>query len=162
MGGRISCREMHLKVHKFCVPLVSWDNKHDYDVDEQIVIDKNQIIARATQTAMKRHPNLDIAFSDKLFHAHISIDLMASDCFHPNRYGQANISKILWEEQPWFREPTAPTGPPPPVPPASASTHTQETGNSQVSTHSHRPHVNHDGDGVVVVMKPGENPDNLQ
>jgi hypothetical protein len=136
-GGRITCRQMHLKVTHSCLPLVGWTTESQYEDALNVVEKKNAVIRLAADRAVKKHPNLDVVYTDVLFRTPLDIKYMANDCFHPNRLGQANMAAILWNEQPWFRGGA-----------------TQPNGSAPTSANdSDDVHVNHAADGIAEFQK---------
>jgi hypothetical protein len=49
-------------------------------------------------------PQFDFKFSESLYHQKIRLAMLSKDCFHPNPEGQAEISELLWKDQPWFQD----------------------------------------------------------
>ncbi|MCM2321924.1 MAG: SGNH/GDSL hydrolase family protein [Oligoflexia bacterium] len=101
--GSMTCEEVRREVFHSCGHLLNWNTESEYQERMAEVAAKNQVIEESAREAQARHRNLDIKFTNVLFHQKIPAEWLAVDCFHPNKDGQAEISRLLWNEQPWFK-----------------------------------------------------------
>lgn len=85
-----------------CQNILLWDTPDEYRARTALLAAKNQALRRAVDAAMAEHPNLDVAFSDRVFQEPLRRENLAADCFHPNRETQSRMGAELWKEQPWF------------------------------------------------------------
>jgi len=101
----MTCDMVHRNVYKACPKLIYWKSKgpDGYSRAMDSVISINQAIADSVKDAQRAHPNLDIALSSSVAKVRLVKEILAIDCFHPNRIGQEQISAVLWQDQPWFK-----------------------------------------------------------
>jgi lysophospholipase L1-like esterase len=85
-----------------CAPLLNWKSNEEYEKRVAVVEHFNQLLENIAHEANARHPNLQVVFTNQLYHTAIGPQLLALDCFHPSREGQQTISSALWADQPWF------------------------------------------------------------
>lgn len=98
----LSCREFRDHVLRFCNPMTVWSTPQEYQDHVKIVEDKNEVLRQAALTAQRTFANLDVRYTDNLYHTGLDPALLAGDCFHPNEDGQSLLSEKMWSEQPWF------------------------------------------------------------
>jgi lysophospholipase L1-like esterase len=100
LGGLLTCATLRSYINN--CSLLSWETEADYQKKLQIVEAKNDVIRMAVEKASDAFKNLDIVFSNSPFQAVLTADLLAADCFHPNKIGQEQFAEGLWGDQPWF------------------------------------------------------------
>lgn len=101
-GGILSCDYFRRKILGFCKPLTKWRGEQEFLEKYQVVAEKNEVLRTVVQQASHVFPQLDIVFSDSLSRYEITPEILAMDCFHPNKTGQEKMSELLWKDQPWF------------------------------------------------------------
>ncbi len=99
----LSCRIVREKILKSCDALVRWTTEAEYQKNVAIVAEKNQALSEAVQEAAQAHPNLKLFFTNAMFETPIPFTVLAADCFHPDKDGQAEIARRMWELQPFFK-----------------------------------------------------------
>jgi len=99
----LSCSFFRNDFLQSCTPLLDWKSNEEYEKRVAVVEHVNQVLEDAAHEANARHPNLQVVFTNQLFHTAIGPELLAFDCFHPSREGQQTISSTLWAQQPWFQ-----------------------------------------------------------
>ncbi len=90
---------------KYCLPLVTWNTPEQYAASVQVIENKNKFLESITLELSKTYPQFDFIFSHSLFKREIKIEGLAKDCFHPNAKGQDELSALLWNDLPWFKNP---------------------------------------------------------
>lgn len=98
----LTCHYLRGTILRPCNPLVEWESPEELKRKINYVREKNELLRAAAQEANREYPGLNVHFSEALFAQNISASILAADCFHPNSEGQEEISRVLWEEQPWF------------------------------------------------------------
>lgn len=101
-GGVLSCDYFRRKILGFCKPLTKWKGEQEFLEKYQVVAEKNEVLRTVVQEASRAFPQLDIVFSDSLSQYDITPEILAMDCFHPNKRGHEQMSELLWKDQPWF------------------------------------------------------------
>ncbi len=101
--GKFSCAFARSRIFKFCPGYTKWNSVNEFEEQLAFIVGKNRVIERAVADANSEFHNLDIHYSNRFFETEINSELLAMDCFHPNRRGHETISSILWDDQPWFK-----------------------------------------------------------
>ncbi|MCM2279822.1 MAG: SGNH/GDSL hydrolase family protein [Oligoflexia bacterium] len=100
--GSMTCEEVRREVFGSCKHLLNWKDPAEFEQRLEEVAAKNRLLEEAVQDAAARFSNLDLVFTNVLFEKSIPASWLAVDCFHPNQEGQSEISRLLWEAQPWY------------------------------------------------------------
>jgi len=98
----LRCSTVRDHFMNLCPGLLRWRTQSEYNAALEIVEERNRLLKAVTAEANAAFPNLEIVFTDRLFYREIPPSMLATDCFHPNKYGQETISRELWQDQPWF------------------------------------------------------------
>ncbi len=99
----LTCAVVRNQILKFCNPMLTWTTDAEYQTRLAVVVDKNALLQKAVADANRKFANLSVVFSGTLVNREIGIELLAGDCFHPNKSGQTTLSDSLWEDQPWYK-----------------------------------------------------------
>jgi lysophospholipase L1-like esterase len=102
--GIFTCEYLRNEVLKLCGNMTTWESEEEYRQKTDEILYFNEAIRTTIRQTEARHPNLEIAFSETFTHYDIPLRFLAFDCFHPNRAGQEEISRFLWEDQHWFKD----------------------------------------------------------
>jgi len=97
-----TCAHQQLVVDHSCNRLIKWDTSEEYEQNVAIVEHTNEMIHALSLEIAENYPQFEIKYSDRLYHEKIQIGHLAEDCFHPNRFGQELISRLIWQDQPWW------------------------------------------------------------
>lgn len=99
----VTCGGIHDKVLSYCRKQVLWKSLDEYRQNLKIIDSRNDLLRALAFNAARQYPSLSIHYSNTVFEYELTPDLLAIDCFHPNRKGQEKLSRLLWADQPWFR-----------------------------------------------------------
>ena len=97
----VKCGLIH-KLVPYCTQYTTWETLDEYHRLLALVEHKNELIHSSANQSRGRWPHLMIHYTDKTYRAPLFTQLMAADCYHPNKVGQSVLSTTLWGEQPWF------------------------------------------------------------
>lgn len=101
----ITCENLRRHIITYCNEMTLWENAGEYQRKVALVQKRNDVLRHTVEELMTLYPNVDFFYSSALFdRGQFSAQHLAFDCFHPSYEGQAMISKLLWEDQPWFAE----------------------------------------------------------
>jgi len=98
----LSCRTLRDSMLRFCNPLTVWSTPEEYAERVATTRSYHRTIEDAVERARRVHRNLDVRFVDEIFQVDFQPSDLAQDCFHPNARGQARLSEIIWNAQPWY------------------------------------------------------------
>jgi lysophospholipase L1-like esterase len=101
-AGFFTCEYIRNRVFHFCKGMTAWEDEKEFERKMGEILAFNETIRSVIREIETAHPHLDIAFSETFTRYDIPLNFLALDCFHPNRSGQEEISRFLWEDQPWF------------------------------------------------------------
>ena len=99
----LTCHDIRVKVFHECNPLLNWKTEEEHQQKNGVVKSFNDALKEVVAEAKQLYPNMTAVYSSALWDAQITAELLAVDCFHPNRDGQQLVSNQLWQDQPWFR-----------------------------------------------------------
>ncbi|MCM2322288.1 MAG: SGNH/GDSL hydrolase family protein [Oligoflexia bacterium] len=100
----LSCERVRNRILKLCNPLLMWESWDEYDRNMLVVEERNRMFRLFTDELNQRLPEFDVFYTNRLYNLEIPREILAADCFHPNRFGQEIISLQVWDDQPWFKE----------------------------------------------------------
>jgi hypothetical protein len=98
----VSCSTVRDKILRSCNSLILWNSEAEYDARMVVVEERNRLLRHLAREANLRFKNLDIVYSNRLYHLAIPPEILSVDCFHPAKEGQRRISEETWLDQPWF------------------------------------------------------------
>lgn len=96
-----TCRRA-LRTINACQRMIGWKTQDEYLDRVQQVEAANRSIRDTIAKTAAEFPTLQLYFSPGFYEARLQVAFMASDCFHPNQSGQAELARVLWQDQPWF------------------------------------------------------------
>lgn len=102
VGGAL-CARVLKRIFPACPSMTNWSTPFEYHQRLQLLENKNHLIEFIVTEAQSRFKNLDIFYTDAVSRVEVSSKYLAADCFHPNSKAQAEISRALWQAQPWFK-----------------------------------------------------------
>jgi hypothetical protein len=97
-----SCSTVRDKILRYCNSLILWNSEAEYDARMLVIEERNRLLGTVVRQANLRFPNLDIVYSNRLYHLEIPPEILSVDCFHPAKEWQRRISEETWLDQPWF------------------------------------------------------------
>jgi lysophospholipase L1-like esterase len=97
-----SCATVRDKILRSCNSLILWNTSEEYDAKMLVIEERNRLLRHVVRDANLRYPNLEVVYSNRLYHLEIPPEILAADCFHPAKEGQRRISEETWLDQPWF------------------------------------------------------------
>lgn len=100
--GGAACSWIRRHIFTYCGTLPFWSSEEQYENDVAIVEDKNAVLQSVVDEVNHTYSNIQASFSYATYDSPIDSDLLALDCFHPNKEGQTSIAQHLWDAQPWF------------------------------------------------------------
>ena len=100
--GGVACSWIRQHIFTYCRTLPVWSSVDQYEHDVAVVEDKNAILQSVIDEVNRTTPNIQASFSYAVYDEPIDADLLALDCFHPNKDGQSMMATKLWADQPWF------------------------------------------------------------
>jgi lysophospholipase L1-like esterase len=100
--GGVACSWIRQHIFTYCRTLPIWSDADEYDHDVAVVEDKNAILQSVIDEVNRTYPNIQASFSYAIYDEAIDANLLALDCFHPNKEGQEMMATKLWADQPWF------------------------------------------------------------
>jgi lysophospholipase L1-like esterase len=101
--GGASCNWIRAHIFTYCRTLPIWTTEAEYENNVAIVEDKNAILQSVIDEVNKTYTNVQASFSYATYNETLVPNMLAVDCFHPNKDGQTILSEKLWADQPWFR-----------------------------------------------------------
>lgn len=101
----MTCDKLLNQVLNYCRKMSErWTNPDATRQKKNYIKDKNAILKAVVAEAGAQFPGLDLFYAQPVFEMELSAEILSADCFHPSINGQELVSKILWFEQPWFKE----------------------------------------------------------
>jgi lysophospholipase L1-like esterase len=100
--GGASCNWIRSHIFTYCRTLPIWSTEEQYENNVAIVEDKNAVLQSVVDEVNHTYPNIQASFSLATYNWALTPELLAVDCFHPNKIGQSTLAELLWADQPWF------------------------------------------------------------
>ncbi|MCM2277873.1 MAG: SGNH/GDSL hydrolase family protein [Oligoflexia bacterium] len=100
----LTCEKVRNDILNLCNSMLRWKTPEEYDRNMLVVEDRNRLLRLLAREVSLLYPQLDVFYSNRLYHLGISTGVLAADCFHPNKDAQEIISLQVWSDQPWFKE----------------------------------------------------------
>lgn len=100
--GGATCNWIRAHIFTYCRTLPIWATEDQYENNVAIVEDKNAVLQSVIDEVNRTYSNIEAAYSTSTYDEALDSDLLAMDCFHPNKDGQTTLAQMLWAAQPWF------------------------------------------------------------
>jgi lysophospholipase L1-like esterase len=99
----LSCHRVRDQMLALCNNLLSWRTPEEYRKQLSIVEETNRMLEQTVHEGNAKYPNVQMAYTGRLFEQVIPLEDLAIDCFHPNAKAHDKIAQDTWLDQPWFR-----------------------------------------------------------